>query len=244
MSTNEKTTALATVKPERASALLAEGLKMDQGAMIEVIKAQCFAQSDPKKITNEQLAAYINVATSLKAQAPNFNPILPGMLYAFPTKNGGIAPMIGPDGVFALLSSRPDVEGWTSVCNFDDKGHLLSATATIFVRGMHPITKICYYNEWKVDSNPNWKARPCHMMELRALKQAARMVIHGLPMDREEVEIVALESATESKREVPLGLSSFKRSSAPVEAVLALDGPSEEQANESPLETELFGGDE
>jgi hypothetical protein len=250
----EKNTTAVAVKPERASALLADGLKMDQGTMIQVIKAQCFASSDPSRISNEQLAAYINVATGLKAQAPNFNPILPGMLYAFPTKNGGIQPMIGPDGVFALLSSRPDIEGWNCTCTFDQNGVLVSATATVHVRGMHPIVKTCYLAEWKVDSNPNWKARPCHMLELRALKQAARQVIHGLPLDREEAEIIGGEVETVAKREVPVGVSKFRRVAPPAEVVSASvdveptpEPSSEGEASSEAQEAEgvdLFGVDE
>jgi len=190
-----KTTATAAaperVPYRRASEILAEHLGLDPKTMIETVKAQCFKGVNPSAVTNEQLAAFVNVANSLASQCPGFNPLLPGMLYAYPTKSGGIEPMIGPDGVFALLNAMPDVLGWETVPEFDESGELVSAVAKIIVRGKEPFRKRVFLNEWKMESNLNWKIRPIHMLELRALKQCARYVIHGIPLDAEDIAIAA-----------------------------------------------------
>lgn len=171
----------------RASEILAEHLGMEPHKMIAVIKAQCFKGTRPEAISDEQLAAYINVANALQTQAPNFNPLVSGMLYAFPSKNGGIEPMIGPEGIYALLSSRRDVEGWRTELETDEAGNIIAATATIYVTGKRPFIKRCLFREWNVGTNANWNSRPAHMIEWRALKQCARQVIHGIPLDEDEL---------------------------------------------------------
>src|SRR5690606_2187569 len=104
----EQSTALAKA-PQRASATqsLAEALGIKQDYMLEVVKSQCFKGVDPSRVTNQQLAAYVSSANAIRAVCPTFNPLLTGMLYAYPSKNGGVECMIGPDGVFALLSTHP-----------------------------------------------------------------------------------------------------------------------------------------
>lgn len=164
--------------------------------MINTIKSQCFRGTNPEKITNEQLAAFCNVATALE-----INPLLPGMLYAYPSKDGaGIQPMIGPDGVYQILSRRPDVEGWDTTIETDQQGGLVAATANIYVKGKRPFTKRVFLHEWKMQSNPNWNSRPAHMLELRALKQCARQVIFGLPMDEDERKIIEVEATVTPAR--------------------------------------------
>ena len=226
--------------PRRASEILAEHLGLDPGRMIEVIKAQCFPGAR-NPVSNEQLAAYINVANSLTRQAPNFNPLLPGMLYAFPTQNGGIQPMIGPDGVYALLGSRSDVEGWESSSEFDDAGKVFSASATIWITGKRPFKKTVYLSEWQTKNNDGrikdiWK-RESHQLEWQALKQAARMVIHGLPAGQKAEHIIEAEYAEMVPAERP-AIATETRSAtvarriaaAPVEAEKPADNPAQSEA--------------
>lgn len=165
-----------------ASAQLADWVGMEKGQLIKTIKAQCFkGVRNQDDITDTQLGVYIQLANTLK-----LNPMLPGMMYAYPDKGGGIVPMIGPDGIFKLLMEHPEVVSWDSQSEKDEHGELI-ATATIYLKDTeHPIVKKCYLSEWKVASNPNWNQRPRHMLELRALKLAARQVVHGMPFDEDE----------------------------------------------------------
>lgn len=93
-----------TVQPkERASNQLAAFLGMDQGMMLDTLKAQCFKGKHPDEISDTQLAAFVSVANIVK-----LNPLLPGMLYAYPEKNGGITPIVGPDGTMKKLQELID----------------------------------------------------------------------------------------------------------------------------------------
>jgi len=170
----------------KASDILAESLGLEPAKMIDVIKAQCFSGTAPEKVSNEMLAAFCVVANEL-----GLNPLLPGMLYAYPNKSGGFTPMIGPDGVFKLLYQHPDVDSWEVEMIPDASGAVVAATATIYRKNnARPMKKTVYLSEWKVGSNPNWTNRVAHMLEIRALKQCARQIIHGLPSDPEEQGII------------------------------------------------------
>jgi hypothetical protein len=166
-----------------ASDSLSTRLGVEKGHMLSTIKAQCFKNTRPENVSDTQLAAYVQVAQSL-----GLNPLLPGMLYAYPERNGGIQPIIGPDGVFKILAENPNVDSWESTVYPEDPTQPPThATARIWVKGsQHPRTFTAYFAEWCMDSNPNWKARPRHMIWTRALKQCARQVIHGIPFDSDE----------------------------------------------------------
>ncbi len=150
--------------------------------MIETIKAQCFANAKGT-ITNAQLIAFINVANAFR-----INPLLPNMLYAYPNQ-AGIVPMLGPDGMFAILSGNPKVDYWETEIGEDAGG--MWCTARIYCKDRsHPVIKRVWLVEWKMPSNPNWNTRPRHMLEIRALKQCARQIIHGIPYDEDEKKIM------------------------------------------------------
>ncbi len=190
-------TALATapVNPgfHKATSALATTLGISPAMMVDTLKKQCFPSMKPENITDAQLAAFISVANTLE-----LNPLIPGMLYGYPTQNGGIAPMTGPDGVYKKLSEHAEVEGWeVEVFPADPSLPPTHATCRIFRKGRDkPLTKTVLLSEWKVGSNPNWNTRPRHMLELRALKQCARQIIHGIPMDMDELTISGMENVT------------------------------------------------
>lgn len=162
-----------------ASTQLSQRLGVEKGAMIATIKAQCFKGKHPDQVTEAQLAAFVSTA-----QAIGVNPLLPGMLYAYPEQNGGITPIIGPDGIFSMLASNPEIEGWTAKHETIDGEK--ACTATIKHKRLGDISKTVFLSEWQVQANPNWRTRPRHMLEIRALKQCARQVIHGVPLDDDE----------------------------------------------------------
>lgn len=161
---------------------LATTLGMEPTTMLDTLKAQCF-KGNPANVTDAQLAAFVSIAVEMKV-----NPLLPGMLYAFPIQGGGIVPMMGPDGVYKKLSEHPDVDGWeTSVFPEDVSLPPTHATTKIWRKGRErPLQYTALLSEWKVGSNPNWASRTRHMLGLRSLKQCARQVIHGVPYDEDE----------------------------------------------------------
>jgi hypothetical protein len=166
----------------KASQQLATITGMEPSVMLDVIKAQCF-KGNPANVSNEQLAAFVSIAAEM-----GVNPLLPGMIYAYPIQGGGITPMVGPDGVFKKLTEHPSVESWeTTVYPEDITLPPTHAVTKIWRKGSDkPLTKTCLLSEWKVDSNPNWRTRPRHQLEIRTLKQCARQIIHGVPFDEDE----------------------------------------------------------
>lgn len=194
----ESELALAPVTPgfHKATSTLATTLGIEPRMMVETLKKQCFPNQRADDISDAQLAAFISVANSLK-----FNPLVPGMLYAYPSKNGGIVPVTGPDGVFKVLDeqiSDGKLDGYECIVFPEDTTQKPThAKATIWRKNNErPSQFTAIFSEWIVSSNPNWAARPRHMIWLRAIKQCARQVIHGIPYDEDEVTIGDLKNVT------------------------------------------------
>ncbi len=182
---SESQVAIAQPKP-RASHSLAALMGMEPTAMLDTIKAQCF-KGNPANISDAQLAAFVSIAAEM-----GVNPLLPGMLYAFPVQGGGIVPMMGPDGVYKKLTENPNVESWETVVYPEDVAlPPTHAVTRIYRKGVErPLAYTALLSEWKVGANPNWNSRPRHMLSLRSLKQCARMIIHGIPFDEDERSIM------------------------------------------------------
>lgn len=186
---------LAVSQPVKASDQLATFLGIEKGMMLETLKVQCFKGKRPDEVSDAQLAAFVSTANILQV-----NPLVPGMLYAYPERNGGITPILGPDGVFKKLDEMIAIgklRGYECDVKMGADGKPESATAIIHRSGEQVSAKYtAYFSEWSVTSNPNWQARPRHMLWVRAIKQAARQVIHGLPMDADEYQIAQMTNVT------------------------------------------------
>jgi hypothetical protein len=181
---------LATVEQPRprASEQLANFIGMDPKAMLEVVRAQCFKGA----ATDAQVAAFVVVANEMK-----LNPLLPGFLYAYPSSGGAIVPILGPDGFYKKLAEHSEIESWeVDVFPEDVTQPPTHATARVYRKGVaKPVTYTALLSEWKQNSNPNWNSRPRHMLQLRALKHAARQVIHGLPGDEDDRHIIQVHES-------------------------------------------------
>lgn len=82
---------------------LAARFGVDENKMIGALKATAFNTRDP--ITNEQMLALCVVAEQY-----DLNPWTKE-IYAFPTKNGGIVPVVGLDGWSRIINSNPEFDG-------------------------------------------------------------------------------------------------------------------------------------
>lgn len=197
----------------KASDRLSLALGIPAAQMIETLKAQCFRNSNPDQISNAQLAAFISIANDM-----GVNPLLPGMLYAYPDR-GAIFPIMGPDGVYKKLSESNLIESWESIAHPEDVTVAPThAIAKIWRKGSDkPISYTALLSEWQVMSNPNWKSRPRHMLSLRALKQCARQVIHGLPGDEDDRIIAGAVDVTPrpaAPAKEPKGAAAVKENAA------------------------------
>lgn len=182
--------------------------------MLDTIKAQCF-KTNPQNVTNEQLAAFVSIAADM-----GVNPLLPGMLYAYPISGGGIVPIMGPDGIYKKLTEHADIDSWeTEVFPADVALPPTHAITKIWRKGREkPLSYTAVFSEWKINSNPNWNTRPRHMLALRSLKHAARQIIHGLPGDEDDRHIAGEINVTPGAETAPTAEQQQKRAEPPARA--------------------------
>lgn len=216
MSTDSQLAA-APVTPgfQRATSALSEFLGIEPRMMVETLKKQCFPGMHPDQISDAQLAAFISVANSM-----GLNPLIPGMLYAYPAKNGGIVPVSGPDGVLKKLDEKVEqgkLEPFECTVYPEDVTQKPThAVAKIWRKGSErPAVYTAVYAEWAINANPNWASRPRHMLWLRAIKQCARQVIHGVPYDEDDVKIGDMMNVTPPVVTEPVTPPAPERPAAP-----------------------------
>ncbi len=184
---------LAIAEFPKASTALSHQLGLEPRVMIDALKSQFFKG---KEATDAQLAVVVSIAKELK-----LNPLLPGQLYPYPDRTGSVVVMIGPDGIFTLLSNNPDIVaqkdgGPAFYTEHGIEGGKETCTAYINHRVLGLLKKTIWVDEWVVSSNPNWQSRRKHQSEIRALKQCARFVIHGIPADSDEHAIAEMQNVT------------------------------------------------
>lgn len=193
----ELATAPVTPGFHKATTQLSATLGIEPRMMVDTLKKQCFPSMRAEDVSDAQLAAFISVANTME-----LNPLIPGHLYAYPGKNGGIVPVCGPDGVLKKLDERitdGKLDGYECAVYPEDVTlPPTHAIAKIFRTGKdaHPSMFTAIYKEWVVSSNGNWASRPRHMLWLRAIKQCARQVIHGVPFDEDDVKIGDMVNVT------------------------------------------------
>jgi len=184
---------LTTTEFPRASTALSLQLGLEPRVMIDALKSQFFKGKDA---TDAQLAVVISIAKELK-----LNPLLPGQLYPYPDRTGSVVVMIGPDGIYTMLANNSDIVaqkdgGPAFYTEHGVENGKETCTAYINHKTKGLLKKTIWVDEWVVGSNPNWASRRHHMSEIRALKQCARLVIHGIPADADEHAIGEMMNVT------------------------------------------------
>lgn len=158
--------ALAT-RPEGPSVLvtMAERYGMIPDAFERTLRATVV----PADCSKEQFAAFLLVAKEYR-----LNPIT-REIFAFPTKAGGIQPIVSIDGWLNLANSHPQFDG----IEFDDQvsasGELVAVTARIWRKDRsHPIVVTEYLEECFRPSSDVWRQWPRRMLRHKAAIQASR----------------------------------------------------------------------
>lgn len=150
---------------ERRSVLvtLATKYSMEPAAFEQTLRATVV----PNNATREQFAAFLVVANEY-----GLNP-LTKEIYAFPTRNGGIQPIVSVDGWCNLINSHPECNG----IEFDDhlQGEKVTAiTCRIWRKDREkPIVVTEYLAECQ-RATDTWKQYPRRMLRHKALIQCAR----------------------------------------------------------------------
>lgn len=158
-------TQIATTQ-DRKSILLSMASKfgMEPAAFEQTVRATCGCD----KATKEQFAAFLLVANEY-----GLNPITKE-IYAFPTRGGGIQPIVGIDGWMTMANNHGAYDGITFVDRLGDDGQLLAITAQVHRKDRsHPVEVTEYLSECRQGTDP-WKKWPARMLRHKAAIQAIR----------------------------------------------------------------------
>jgi hypothetical protein len=191
---------------------MAARFQMEPGPFLDTIRQTVFPTKDrdhnPIVATNAQVAALLAVAHEY-----NLNPFT-RELFAFPTKGGGIQPIVSVDGWVKLIVTHPDYKGMDIVMKFpgdDASKKPISVTVTIHRKSTDSVTPITeYFEECYRDTDP-WKGMPRRMLRHKGIKEAGRVTFgfSGIS-DQDEAmdainitgESIEIERTTNAKAEV------------------------------------------
>ena len=146
------------------------------------------------KCNDGQFAAFLCVANEYR-----LNP-LTKEIYAFPTKTGGIQPIVGIDGWLNLANSHPMFDGMEFEDVLDSKGCLAAITCRIHRKDRrHSICVTEYMGECRGNTGP-WKQWPARMLRHKSTIQAIRYAFGfaGI-MDSDEYDRMITVDAQVSK---------------------------------------------
>lgn len=157
---------VATLEQPKRSILVA--MSSDYGMEPAAFEATLRATVVPPNTSKEQFAAFLLVAKQY-----GLNPITKE-IYAFPTKSGGIQPIVGIDGWMNLINSNPSADGLEFKDELDKDGKLVSITAILHRKDRsHPTVVTEYMDECRRPTEP-WTKWPARMLRHKAAIQCAR----------------------------------------------------------------------
>jgi len=151
---------------DRKSILLSMATKfgMEPAAFEQTVRATCGCD----KATKEQFAAFLLVANEY-----GLNPVTKE-IYAFPTRGGGIQPIVGIDGWMTMANNHAAYDGITFVDRLSEDGQLVAITAQVHRKDRsHPVEVTEYLAECRQGTDP-WKKWPARMLRHKAAIQAIR----------------------------------------------------------------------
>jgi phage recombination protein Bet len=123
----------------------------------------------PPGATVEQTAALLMVAHQY-----DLNPILK-QIYAFPSKGGGITPIISIDGWCELINRQPAFDGMEFEDHFDADGKVYAITCKMYRKDRGRATTITEYLDECQRATDPWRTSPKRMLRHRAMIQCARL---------------------------------------------------------------------
>lgn len=127
------------------------------------------------------------IALVVVANAYGLNP-LTKEIYAFPSKGGGVTPMISIDGWIKVMNSHPQFDGIEFEYTINDKGKVEAIESIIYRKDRsHPIKTIEFMEECKRNTEP-WNKMERRMLRNRALIQGVRIAF-GVEAYAEEDEV-------------------------------------------------------
>lgn len=159
------TTIPAAHRPARSVLIsMAERYGMEAAAFEQTVRATCGAE----KASREQFAAFLLVAKEY-----DLNP-LTKEIYAFPTRSGGVQPIVSIDGWMNLINSHPQMNGLEFEDHVDDAGKVTSITARIWRKDREKPVEVTEYMAECFRKTEPWERWPRRMLRHKAAIQAAR----------------------------------------------------------------------
>ncbi|OOF59335.1 phage recombination protein Bet [Rodentibacter myodis] len=179
------TTALQTLTHK-----LAERFEMGSSEnLAQTLTATAFKGQN---VTADQMTALLVVANQYELN-PWTNEI-----YAFPAKGGGIIPIVGVDGWYAIINKHPQFDG----IEFEQDNE--SCTCKIYRKDRQRPTIVTeYLDECKRNTDP-WNKYPKRMLRHKAAIQCARVAfsLSGI-YEPDEAERITENQQTENQKNVP-----------------------------------------
>lgn len=155
---------IAVVQPKSVLVDMANRYGMEPKVFADTLRATVV----PRDVSNEQFAAFLLVAKEYK-----LNP-LTKEVYAFPTRAGGIQPIVSIDGWANLINSHPAMDGMEFHDHLTEKGEVAAVTCRIFRKDRsRPIEATEYMIECRRNTD-TWRQWPRRMLRHKAMIQAAR----------------------------------------------------------------------
>jgi phage recombination protein Bet len=182
MGSSKTQTRSVAVRQERPKLcdVFADRMQMDPEKVLTVLQDTILPSG---KATPSQVQAFLVVSNQY-----GLNPFTKE-IYAFPTKGGGVQPIIGVDGWISLIHRQEGLDGIEFEQEDDGDGSLVSITCRIYRKDMsRPVAITEYLSECQRNTEP-WTRWPHRMLRHKALTQCAR-VAFGLSgvVDEDEAE--------------------------------------------------------
>src|SRR6185437_9552794 len=181
---------------------LAERWKMTAATMVNTIKATVMPQKDKQGnkiiVSDEQLVMFLQVANQYQ-----LNPFTKE-IYAFPSKGGGVVPMVPIDGWANIVNRRPEMDGVEFEDIPDNDGKLYAIRCRIYRKDRHHPTEVTeYMAECFQPGKDPWVKWPARMLRHKAFIQCARIAfsLSGI-YDPDEAERI-VESEARRELEAP-----------------------------------------
>ncbi|MDD5571931.1 MAG: recombinase RecT [Bacteroidales bacterium] len=193
-----KEKSLVTTK-QNAIQALAGRLQVDEKELQKALKSTVLKTAGREPTDSEFMML------AIVANTYGLNPILKE-LYVFPSKSGGLIPIVPIDGWVSLVNRNKDFDGVELLENKSDDGKLVSITSKFYLKSKsHPVVVTEYLAECK-KSTDTWTQWPARMLRHKAYSQGARIAFgfSGI-YDEDEAQRIIDGEATEitKTREMP-----------------------------------------
>lgn len=219
---------------KKALAKLAERLDVSKKALQSTLMKTAFKNC---RNTEEFVSAVI------VANTYGLNPLL-GEMYVFPSKGGGVTPIVGIDGWVKLVTSHQSFDGVELIENENEEGELVSVTAKFHLKDKsHPVVVTEYMEECRDPKKGPWQNWPRRMLRHKAYIQGARLAFgYSGIYDADEgkriaagqqIEIEAEEAKVNDEQIEDMGETEVSEEPQ-ADADLADEGPEELQKQEEP----------